>query len=146
MNLSPGFHVKNVLNSCHAYEGGMYNIVQGYLRKDKTMKIAKIITLAGLLAMTGVLIYGFTVGNFTAEGSRLLDMPWGIVSLVDLYVGFALFSCWIVFREKALLPSIVWVAMMMVLGFWAGALYTFLALQTSENDWKRFWYGKRSLE
>ena len=110
------------------------------------MKIAKIITLAGLLAMTGVLIYGFTVGNFTAEGSRLLDMPWGIVSLVDLYVGFALFSCWIVFREKALLPSIVWVAMMMVLGFWAGALYTFLALQTSENDWKRFWYGKRSLE
>jgi hypothetical protein len=110
------------------------------------MKIAKIITLAGLLAMTGVLIYGFTVGNFSAEGSRLLDMPWGIVSLVDLYVGFALFSCWIVFREKALLPSIVWVAMMMVLGFWAGALYTFLALQTSENDWKRFWYGKRSLE
>jgi hypothetical protein len=110
------------------------------------MKIPKIITLAGLLAMTGVLIYGFTAGNFSAEGSRLFDMPWGIVSLVDLYVGFALFSCWIVFREKALLPSIVWVAMMMVLGFWAGALYTFLALQTSGNDWKRFWYGKRSLE
>lgn len=72
-------------------------------------------------------------------------MPWGIVSLVDLYVGFALFSCWIVIREKALVPSVIWVILMMVLGFWAGALYTYLALQTSGGDWKRFWYGKRSI-
>ncbi len=107
------------------------------------MRIAKFIALAGLLAMTGILIYGFTVGDFSAEGAKLLAMPWGIVSLVDLYVGFVLFSCWIVFREKAWLPSVIWVVLMMVLGFWAGALYTFLALQTSGGDWKRFWYGKR---
>lgn len=108
------------------------------------MKIAKTIALLGLLAMTGILVYGFTIGNFSAEGSRLLAMPWGIVSLVDLYTGFALFSCWIVFRERAVLPSIVWVVLMMVLGFWTGALYTFIALQTSGGDWKRFWYGKRA--
>jgi hypothetical protein len=107
------------------------------------MKIAKIISLLGLLAMTAVLIYGFTVGDFLAEGKQLLSMPWGIVSLVDLYVGFTLFSCWIVFREKALLPSIIWVILMMVLGFWTGALYTFLALQSSHGDWQSFWYGKR---
>ncbi len=109
------------------------------------MRIAKIIALAGLLAMSGILIYGFTVGNFSAEGARLLAMPWGIVSLVDLYVGFTLFSGWIVFREKAWLPSLIWVVLMMVLGFWTGALYTFIALQTSGGDWKRFWYGKRAV-
>jgi hypothetical protein len=108
------------------------------------MKIAKMIALAGLLAMTGILIYGFTGGDFAAEGAKLLSMPWGIVSLVDLYVGFALFSCWIVFREKTPLPSAIWVILMMVLGFWAGALYTFIALQTSGGDWKRFWYGRRA--
>lgn len=108
------------------------------------MKIAKIISLAGLLAMTGILIYGFTSGNFSAEGAKLLSMPWGIVSLVDLYVGFALFSCWIVFREKTILPSVIWVVLMMVLGFWAGALYTLIALQTSGGDWNRFWFGKRA--
>jgi hypothetical protein len=108
------------------------------------MKIAKVLALLGLLAMTGILIYGFTVGNFSAEGAKLVAMPWGIVSLVDLYVGFILFSCWIVFREKAVIPSIVWVILMMVMGFWAGALYTFIALQTSGGDWKRFWYGKRA--
>jgi hypothetical protein len=107
------------------------------------MRVAKIIALAGLLAMTGILIYGFTLGNFSAEGAKLLAMPWGIVSLVDLYVGFALFSCWIVFREKAWLHSVVWVILMMVLGFWTGALYTFIALQTCGGDWNRFWYGKR---
>ncbi len=38
------------------------------------------------------------------KAAKLLAMPWGIVSLVDLYVGFALFSIWIVYREKAILP------------------------------------------
>lgn len=108
------------------------------------MKIAKLIALLGLLAMTAVLVYGFTAGNFGVEGGKLLSMPWGIVSLVDLYVGFALFSCWIVFREKAVLPSVIWVVVKMVLGFWAGALYTLIALQTSGNDWKRFWMGKHA--
>ena len=107
------------------------------------MKIAKIISLLGLLVMTGILIYAFTQGDFGAEGSILTSMPWGIVSLVDLYVGFALFSAWIVFREKAVLPSVVWVILMMVLGFWTGALYTFIALQTSGGDWQRFFFGKR---
>lgn len=79
------------------------------------MKVAKFVSLVGLLAMTAILIYGFTVGNFSAEGARLFAMPWGIVSLVDLYVGFTLFSCWIVFREKARLPSMIWVILMMVL-------------------------------
>jgi len=108
------------------------------------MKIAKVIALLGLIAMSVVLIYGFTVGNFSEDGVKILNNPWGIVSLVDLYVGFALFSAWIVYREKTFLSSVIWVILMMVLGFWAGALYTFLALQSSKGDWKRFWYGKRA--
>ena len=82
------------------------------------MKIAKGIALLGLLAMTSVLIYGFAVGDFGGEGSQLLSMPWGIVSLVDLYVGFVLFSGWIVYREKSAARSVVWVVLMMVLGCW----------------------------
>ena len=97
------------------------------------MKLAKAIALIGLLAMTAALLYGFTIGDFAQEGSQLLAMPWGIVSLVDLYVGFILFSGWIVYRERTVLPSIIWVILMMVLGFWTGALYTFIALQTSRR-------------
>ena len=107
------------------------------------MKIAKAIALLGLVAMTAVLIYGFTVGNFGEEGKQLLSMPWGIVSLVDLYVGFVLFSGWIVYREKSALRSVIWVILMMVLGFWTASLYTFLSLQGSGGDWQRFWMGRR---
>ena len=107
------------------------------------MKIAKAIALLGLLAMTVVLIYGFTVGNFAEEGKQLLSMPWGIVSLVDLYVGFVLFSGWIVYREESVVRSVLWVILMMVLGFWTASLYTLIALQTSGGDWRRFWLGRR---
>ena len=108
------------------------------------MRIAKIISLLGVLAMTVVLIYGFTAGDFVEDGAELLSNPWGIVSIVDLYVGFILFSGWIIFREQSVLRSIVWVFFMMVLGFFTGALYTFVALQTSGGDWQRFFMGSRA--
>jgi hypothetical protein len=107
------------------------------------MKLAKAISLLGLLAMTAVLIYAFTFGDFMQDGGELLSNPWGIVSLVDLYVGFILFSGWIIYREDSLIRSIVWVSFMMVLGFFTGALYTYIALQTSRGDWQRFFMGKR---
>lgn len=105
------------------------------------MKAAKIVAWIALLAMTAVLVYGFTVGDFAGEGGQLMRMPWGIVSLVDLYAGFALFSIWIAYREASLVAKIAWIALMMVLGFWAGALYMLLALYRSNDDWRRFWLG-----
>jgi hypothetical protein len=108
------------------------------------MRIAKIISALGVLAMSAVLIYGFTIGDFFVEGSQLMSMPWGVVSLVDLYTGFILFSGWIIYREKSLPTAIVWTVAMMTLGFFAGSLYTFIALQTSGNDWRKFWLGKHA--
>jgi hypothetical protein len=108
------------------------------------MRIAKIISALGVLAMTAVLIYGFTIGNFFAEGSQLASMPWGIVSLVDLYTGFTLFSVWIIYREKSPPIAILWTIAMMTLGFFAGSLYAFIALQTSGGDWRKFWLGKHA--
>ena len=109
------------------------------------MKIAKAVSLLGVLAMSVVLIYGFTVGDFLFDGAQLLSNPWGIVSLVDLYVGFTLFSGWIIYREKSVVRSIIWIFFMMTLGFFTGSLYTFIALQTSGGDWGRFWMGKRAV-
>jgi len=108
------------------------------------MRKAKVVATLGLLAMTVVLIYGFTAGDFGADGQRILANPWGIVSLVDLYTGFILFSGWIVYRERSLTVAIVWVILMMVLGFFTASLYTLIALQRSSGDWRVFWMGKRA--
>jgi len=108
------------------------------------MRTALLITALGATAMGAVLIYAFTQGDFAAEGAQLLSMPWGIVSLVDLYVGFILFSGWILYREASLGRAIVWVVLVMILGFFTASLYAFLALRASSGDWRRFWMGKRA--
>ncbi|MCK7487862.1 MAG: DUF1475 domain-containing protein [Bacillus subtilis] len=107
------------------------------------MKIAKIIAVLGVFAMTAALFYGFTQGNFSVDGGEILANPWGIVSLVDLYVGFTLFSLWIAFRETNILIAIVWIFFMMTLGFFTGAVYVLVALLTCKNDWATLFFGKR---
>jgi hypothetical protein len=105
------------------------------------MTLTKIISAFGVLAMTAVLVYGFTVGDFSADGAELLANPWGIVSMVDLYTGFILFSAWIVYREQNKLSAALWVVGMMVLGFFTASLYALLALHRSNGNWRKFWMG-----
>ena len=107
------------------------------------MKIPKTIAWIGVLAMTAVLIFGFVKGDFASDGALLLANPWGIVSMVDLYVGFVLFSCWIAFREKNSIVAAVWIVMMMILGFFAGSIYVLLALYQSNDDALKFFLGFR---
>ncbi len=106
------------------------------------MKAIKIVGFIGALSMIIVLLYGFIVGDFFVDGSVILSNPWGIVSLVDLYVGFALFSCWIVLREPFGIGVIIWVVLMMVFGFLTGAVYLLYAIYTSDDDIKRLMLGK----
>jgi hypothetical protein len=108
------------------------------------MKIAKIIAWLGVLAMTAVLLNGFIAGDFSQDGGELLANPWGIVSIVDLYVGFVLFSLWIGFRETKIIVAVIWIVLMMVLGFFTGSAYVLVALYTSKGDWVKFFLGGRA--
>jgi len=108
------------------------------------MKTAKLLAILGVLAMTAVLIYGFTVGDFGMDGGEIIRNPWGIVSLVDLYTGFTLFSAWIIYREESLMLAVVWVILMMVLGFFTASVYMLIALMRSGGDWTKFWMGRHS--
>lgn len=92
--------------------------------------------------MTAVLFYAFNAGDFFADGGKILQNPWGIVSLVDLYTGFVLFSAWIIFREKSWNRSAVWIILMMLLGFFTASLYTLITIYQSKGDWRVFWMGK----
>ena len=105
------------------------------------MKQAKIFPLIGLLAMTLILFYGFTYGSFFEDGKELLNNPWGLVSLVDLYVGFILFSMWIAYREKNVLVIVFWIFLMMTLGFFTGSLYVLLNIYRAKGDPKQLMLG-----
>jgi hypothetical protein len=96
--------------------------------------------------MIVALIFGCTAENFSQDKVIILVNPLGIVSPVDLYTGLFLLSCWIICRKESILMTITWAALMMVLGFFTGSLYTFLALQKSGGDWKRFRLGRHTAE
>lgn len=105
------------------------------------MKIAKVISAISVLAMTVALLNGFINGSFFDDGSIILNNPWGIVSLVDLYVGFIIFSMWIYFREEKKIYSILWIISVMILGFFSVSVYVLIVLIKSHDNWLEFFLG-----
>ena len=95
----------------------------------------------GFVAMAVALVYGFTLGDGWDEVSILVGYPWFNVSLVDVYVGFALFLGWVVHRERSPLAAGAWIVAILLLGNLIACAYVLLALRTSAGDASRFWHG-----
>lgn len=110
------------------------------------MKKGKIIAWLCLIAMTIGLGNGFINGDFFVDGGKLLSNPWGIMSLIDLYVGFTIFAMWIAFREKNALVATIWIIFLMVLGFFTASLYLIIAFNQSNGRWLDFFLGERKQE
>lgn len=107
------------------------------------MKLMKVLSLVGIVIMGFMILRAIFVGDFNSEGTDIIGRPWGQLSLVDVYIGFLLFAGWIVYREQSLIRSLAWIVPLLVLGNIVSCLYVLIALQTSENDWTKFWMGHR---
>lgn len=105
------------------------------------MKKVKIIAWLGAFIMLGMIVFSVMTGDLSAEGSILLGLVWGQMSMVDLYVGFLLFYLWIFRREKGLVSRLVWFVLMMVTGSLATALYILKAAYESKTE-TEFFLGK----
>lgn len=110
------------------------------------MKLLRFIAVLGTLAMAVVILWAALSVNFFEAGAELMDNPWGVVSLVDLYVGFIIFSAWIVYRETSVPAKITWIAFMMVFGFLTASIYLLFVIRQSQGDWQRFFHGERVTE
>lgn len=82
--------------------------------------------------MAGAVVYGFLAGDFGDEGRNILDLAWGRVTLIDLYIGLMLFGGWIVIRD-GWVRAIPWFVALVVLGNLAAAAYAFRASLVSED-------------
>ena len=79
------------------------------------MSIVKTIAYMSTLIMAIVISWALTKSNIFVEGNTILALPWGIVTFVDLYIGFLYVGIWMVIREK-LLHSILWIISLFFLG------------------------------
>ena len=91
--------------------------------------------------MAGVIIWA--QGEVSIFDSSIPSMPWGIVSLVDLYSGFILFSLWIFYKEN-LLTAIVWTFFVMTLGSFTIALYIIYSIKNSDGNIQKFFMGQNN--
>ena len=106
---------------------------------------AALLAAAGALAMALALAYGFSQGYFLAEGGAIASVTWGQVLLIDLYVGFALFAGWIVWREPGRpARAIAWIVALLLLGNLVACAYVLLAWREAAGDAGRFWFGRRA--
>ena len=85
------------------------------------------------VVMAAALGYGMTAGSLRTEGGEMMGMPWGVVTLVEVYVGMTLFACWMFWREASRVKAAAWLIAAMV-----------LALRGARGDARRFWLGYRA--
>ena len=77
-----------------------------------------------LRTMIALAAAGFVAAVIWAFGERPIGEsfaeisadPWGIVTLIDLYLGFGLFAVVIALTERRVIPAAVWILPLFVLG------------------------------
>lgn len=112
------------------------------MNKRPGMQWVSGLALIGTAVMGCALVYGFTVGSFWTEGAAITSMPWGVISIIDVYTGGALIAGWIAFRERSWPRTLLWALLIFGLGHFATSVYTALAARESAGDWTRFWFGR----
>ena len=105
------------------------------------MTITKFISYFITLSMAGVIFWA--QGEVPIFDSPIPDLPLGVVSLVDLYSGFVLFSLWIFYKEN-IFPAVVWTFFVMTLGSFTIALYVIYSINKSGGNVQKFFMGDNS--
>ena len=70
------------------------------------MTITKVIAYLITIAMVSTIFWA--QNQVSVFDSTIPSLPWGVVSLVDLYAGFILVGIWIFYKEKTV-SALVWI-------------------------------------
>ncbi len=70
------------------------------------MTITKVIAYLITIAMVSTIFWA--QNQVSVFDSIIPSLPWGVVSLVDLYAGFILVGIWIFYKEKTV-SALVWI-------------------------------------
>lgn len=103
----------------------------------------RITTVLLTIVMFAAIGVSMVTGEFSEEGSILLDLAWGRMTLIDVYVGVALLWGWVVLREEKPWVALAWLPAFIVLGHGGTALYAAIA-SFRTDDVRTFLLGARA--
>lgn len=98
----------------------------------------RLLSLACGLVLTALVLDAVRAGSFLQSGAAMTADPWGIVALVDLYLGFLIIALVIALVERNWIRSVFWITPIFVLGniwtcvwliFRAGTLLSWFGLR-----------------
>ena len=114
-------------------------------RRRRAFPVAAVtgLGLGVALLMAAALVHGVMAGNFAADGTRLLSLAWGRVTVIDVYAGFALFAAWVWHREPRAWVAGAWIAALCLLGNLVAGCYVVVAARGCRGRASRFWLGPR---
>jgi len=107
------------------------------------MSIVKTIAYLSTLLMGGIIVWANLQSNFFENASEVASTPSGIVTLVDLYLGFVFIALWIIFREKGF-PRVIWLLGLFFLGNLTTAIYIIYCIKKANGNLEVFFIGKRN--
>lgn len=94
------------------------------------MLAVRVVSLAIAVVMAVAIAIGFATAEFGTEGRAILDLTWGVITLVDIYASFTFAWLWIAWREDDLARALVWLVLVVTLGSLAiGAYVAFAAFR-----------------
>lgn len=102
------------------------------------------IGVAGLALLGLILWAGFAMtdlhGSLMDQFGVIVSLPWGVVTLADLYIGFLFFAIIVFLTERSWWLAALWAAPVFVLGnvwaaLWLVIRLPHLAKQLSKPDW-----------
>jgi len=87
-----------------------------------------VIGIAGLALLGLILWAAFYLadlhGGVLEQFGVIVSLPWGVVSIADLYIGFVLFAVLVFLTERSWITALLWAAPIFVLGnVWAAAWF-----------------------
>lgn len=108
------------------------------------MSTLRTVAVVAVVAMAATIVYGFVAGDFGADGAALLELAWGRVTMVDLYLAFGAVWAWIAFREGSIVAAMAWAVLIVVLG--SLAIWGYVAWRaTTSRDVPHLLLGDRGL-
>ena len=79
------------------------------------MTIIRVVYAALGLGLAGLITFAVATGDFWSAGRWLMSDPWGLTTMADLYLGFAITALFIALFERRW-AAILWIAPLPILG------------------------------
>lgn len=80
------------------------------------MILVRGLMIAGAVLLSGVIVWAGMSAPFWASFATISAMPWGVVTLVDLYLGFVCAAVLVFMLERERMMALLVIALIFVLG------------------------------